>query len=133
MGGIIVKRVLKLSQALIYSASRTSKHIAHLHSIFVSTHSVLFFGTPHHGSDVAKLAGIAHRTAATMMPKKILDTNDQLLNALRAGSETLQNITDQFAPLMKNLRVYFFWEQEKTDLGYTRDYVRCCSSSLGES
>ena len=68
---------------MIYSASRTSKHIAHLHSIFVSTHSVLFLGTPHHGSDVAKLAGIAHRTAATMMPKKILDTNDQLLNALR--------------------------------------------------
>lgn len=68
-----------------------------------------------------------------MMPKKILDTNDQLLNALRAGSETLQNITDQFAPLMKNLRVFFFWEQEKTDLGYTRDYVRCYSSSLGES
>ena len=75
----------------------------------------------------------SHRTAATMMPKKILDTNDQLLNALRAGSETLQNITDQFAPLMKNLRVYFFWEQEKTDLGYTRDYVRCYRSSLEES
>ncbi|MCJ1462954.1 hypothetical protein MMC07_001558 [Pseudocyphellaria aurata] len=109
--------------ALIYSAGRTSKRITHLHSIFVSTHSVLFLGTPHHGSDAAKLAGAAQCTVATLLPRKILDTNDQLLNALRAGSETLQNITDQFAPLAKNLHIYFFWEQEKTDFGYTRDYV----------
>lgn len=56
-------------------------------------------------------------------PKKVWDTDSQLLSALREGSETLQNITDQFAPLMKQFHIYFFWEQEKTDLGYTRDYV----------
>ncbi|MCJ1260408.1 hypothetical protein MMC22_000269 [Lobaria immixta] len=108
--------------ALIYSANRTSKYVAHLHSIFVSTHSVLFLGTPHHGSDVAKLAGTFQRTVAALIPRKTIDTNDQLLNALQAGSETLQNITDEFAPLM-NFHLYFFWEQEKTNLGYTWDYV----------
>ncbi len=60
---------------------------------------------------------------SALAPKKVWDTDNQLLNALEEGSETLQNITDQFAPLMKQFRVYFFWEQEKTDLGWTRDYV----------
>ena len=46
-----------------------------------------------------------------------------LLKALEKESETLQNITDQFAPLMANFRVFFFWEQEKTDLKYTKDYI----------
>jgi len=46
-----------------------------------------------------------------------------LLSALEDGSETLQNITDQFAPLSPNFRIYFFWEQERTDLKYTKDYI----------
>ncbi|KAL4873910.1 hypothetical protein BDV12DRAFT_47 [Aspergillus spectabilis] len=46
-----------------------------------------------------------------------------LVNALEKESEVLQNITDQFAPLMPNFRIFFFWEQEKTDLKYKRDYV----------
>jgi len=58
-----------------------------------------------------------------LAPSKVWDTDGQLLNALQEGSETLQNITDQFAPLMKRFRIFFFWEQEKTDLPHTRDYV----------
>ncbi|MCJ1244073.1 hypothetical protein MMC30_001270 [Trapelia coarctata] len=46
-----------------------------------------------------------------------------LLNALEEESETLQNITDQFAPLIPNFRIFFFWEQEKTDLHYTKEYI----------
>jgi hypothetical protein len=45
------------------------------------------------------------------------------VNALEEESETLQNITDQFAPLMANFRIFFFWEQEKTDLKYTKEYI----------
>lgn len=58
-----------------------------------------------------------------MVPSKVLDSDGKLLEALQQGSETLQNITDMFAPLMKNFRIYFFWEQEKTDLGATFKYV----------
>ena len=60
---------------------------------------------------------------SALTPKKIMDTNSQLLDALKEGSETLQNITDMFVPLMKQFNIFFFWEQEKTDLGYTQDYV----------
>lgn len=52
-----------------------------------------------------------------LVPSKIWDSEGQLLDALQEGSATLQNITDMFAPPMKNFRIYFFWEQEKTDFG----------------
>lgn len=126
MGNVSTTARLKAAdlvpQALAYSASRTSKNIEHLHSIFVSTYAILFLGTPHNGSDKAKLARIG-QNAQRPRAEKVWDTDSQLLNALQEGSETLQNITDQFAPLMKQFHIYFFWEQEKTDLGYTRDYV----------
>ncbi|KAI0466974.1 ribonuclease-like protein p/mrp subunit [Xylaria cf. heliscus] len=117
LGGIIVKR------ALVYSASRTGRHINHLHSIYVSTYGILFFGTPHQGSGTANLATFAQRIVDVLVPSKLVDTQAQLLDALKEGSEVLQEITDNFAPLMKDLRIYFFWEQEKTDLGYKLDYV----------
>ncbi|KAI0854678.1 ribonuclease-like protein p/mrp subunit [Xylaria cubensis] len=117
LGGIIVKR------ALVYSASRTGRHINHLHSIYVSTYGILFFGTPHQGSGTANLATFAQRIVDVLLPSKLVDTQAQLLDALKEGSEVLQEITDNFAPLMKDLRVYFFWEQDKTDLGYKLDYV----------
>ncbi|KAL8952477.1 MAG: hypothetical protein Q9222_001618 [Ikaeria aurantiellina] len=117
LGGIIVKR------ALAYSASRTSKLIQHLHSVFVSTYGILFLGTPHHGSDKAKLASMSRRMIDALVPSKVLDTDGQLLDALDEGSETLQNVTDMFAPLMKNFRIYFFWEQQKSNLKTSYGYV----------
>lgn len=71
-----------------------------------------------------KLARVGQRILDTLVPSKVWDTDSQLLDALQQGSETLQNITDQFAPLMKNFHIYFFWEQEKTDMKTERDYVR---------
>ncbi len=58
-----------------------------------------------------------------LVPSRVVDTQGQLISALKEDSEVLQNITDMFAPLMKNFRIYFFWEQQKTDLGTTVTYV----------
>ena len=110
-------------KALAYSASRTSKDQDHLYSIYVSTYGILFFGTPHHGSNIAKMAGIARRVMSAVVPKRVMDTNGQLLDALQENSETLQNVTDQFVPLMNRFRIFFFWEQEKTHLAHTKDFV----------
>ncbi|THD00234.1 hypothetical protein EYZ11_000284 [Aspergillus tanneri] len=56
-------------------------------------------------------------------PKRVVNFENNLVNALEEQSETLQNITDQFSPLMAEFRIYFFWEQERTDLKYTVDYI----------
>jgi len=65
-----------------------------------------------------------------LVPSKVVDTEGQLLDALQEGSEVLQNITDMFAPLMKDFHIFFFWEQEKTNMGFTQDYVRPSSVHL---
>ena len=69
------------------------------------------------------MASVMQRMVKFAMPKRIVDTDSQLLHALKEGSEVLQNINDQFAPLLKKFCVFFFWEQQKTSLGPTRDYV----------
>jgi hypothetical protein len=89
----------------------------------VSTYAILFFGTPHNGSNKAALASTSRKMLAALAPSKVIDTDGQLLDALEEDSEVLQNITDMFVPLMKHFRIYFFWEQEKTDFGPTKDYV----------
>jgi protein SERAC1 len=108
---------------LAYSESRTSSKIAHLHSIYSCTYGILFFGTPHHGSNKAHLVSSLQKLADLTIPKALVQTESALINALEEDSEILQNITDQFVPLMSNFRIYYFWEQERTDLKYTRDYV----------
>ncbi|RJE26009.1 LipA and NB-ARC [Aspergillus sclerotialis] len=110
LGGIIVKR------ALAYSASRKSSKLAHIQLIYTSTYAILFFGTPHTGSRKAELLGNLQNLVHLAMPKKVINFEDNL-------SEILQNINDQFAPLMAEFRIYFFWEQHKTDLKYTKDYI----------
>ena len=57
------------------------------------------------------------------VPKKALETNPSLVRALEQDSEVLQNITDHFTPLMSQFHIFFFWEQERTDLKYTKDYI----------
>lgn len=89
----------------------------------MSTYGLLFLGTPHNGSSRASLASVGRRMISALTPSKIMDTDGQLVDALIEGSEVLQNITDMFVPLMKNFRVYFFWEQEKMELGSTLAYV----------
>ena len=58
-----------------------------------------------------------------MVPTLLVLPLSNLLNALAKNSETLQNITDEFAPLVKQFHIYFFWEGIATDFGATRDYV----------
>ena len=81
------------------------------------------FGTPHIGASKAHLLGSLQRLAALAAPKGAAQLEYSLLNALEQELETLQNITDQFAPLVSKFRIFFFWEQEKTDLKYTKEYI----------
>ena len=114
-GGILVKK------ALAYSSTRTGKDVQHLYSIYVSTYAILFFGTPHHGTDTA--------TWLTLSSKKSLSSRlrrterSSLLSAIDKDCETLQAITDQFSPLFRRFRIFFFWEELETDIGGEKCYL----------
>lgn len=99
IGGILVKK------ALAYSSSMVAKDVAHLYEIFVSTYGILFMGTPHDGVEQTSWSVLAGNTGGHP---------SALLEAIAKGSETLQGINDQFAPLVKRFRIHFFWEQQET-------------------
>ena len=42
---------------------------------------------------------------------------------LLKGSDMLQEVTDQFAPIMKRFSIYYFWEQLMTEAGNTKTYI----------
>ena len=94
-----------------------------MHTIYACTYGIIFFGTPHNGSRKAHLLACLEKLVATAVPKKTLETDKGLLRALEQDSEVLQEITDNFAPLMRRFHMFFFWEQERTDLKYTKDYI----------
>ena len=115
LGGILVKK------ALAYSSSRTSKHVEHLSSIFTSTYAILFFGTPHRGLEYDSWAAIAPGRFKSMLRPQ--HEESQLLLAMEKDSETLQAITDQFASIMKQFHIFFFWEEVPSDLDGKKCYV----------
>lgn len=117
LGGIIVKK------ALIYSSMSTSPKITHLHSIFTSTFGLIFFGTPHEGLEKANWSLLARGL------KGILKDRSNLLAAVEKSSETLQNITEQFVPLLKHFHIHNFWETVETSRALTKGYIVTTSSA----
>ncbi|OJD12586.1 hypothetical protein AJ78_06847 [Emergomyces pasteurianus Ep9510] len=82
----------------------------------------------------ARLLGSLQKIVRLAIPSAVANFENSLVDALKEQFETLQNINDQFAPLMAEFRIYFFWEQEKTDLKYTnprqyREMRDSCGSS----
>lgn len=117
LGGLVVKR------ALIYSSEIRGNYTEHLRSIFVSTYGILFLGTPHKGSNVAEWGSRLEWICGAILPSKLVDTQPQLIDALKTNNETLQNIDRQFSQLTTRFRIYFFHEGKPTNLKGTLQYV----------
>ena len=107
-GGIILKRALALS-----STSR-NKNIEHRRSIYVSTHAIIFMGTPHTG--MSKDAILLTQRSEDAGPS-------QFTINLMKGSGMLQEVSDQFAPLMKQFQIYYIWEELKTCLQGRQTFI----------
>ena len=117
LGGLVVKR------ALIHSSDIRGQKIEHLRSIYVSTYGILFLGTPHKGSDVAQWGSRLEWICSAVMPRKVLDSQPQLVDALKKENETLQNIDRQFIQLMSKFHVFFFHEAKPTNLKGTLHFI----------
>lgn len=116
LGGLIVKR------ALSYSNTITSPNLKQQRSIYVSTFGIIFLGTPHHGSDLAKW-GSFFESIASIAPRRILDTQPQLVEALKSQSETLQNINRYFEAIMYRYHMLFCHEGKPTSVKGSRQFV----------
>ncbi|PYH45433.1 LipA and NB-ARC domain protein [Aspergillus saccharolyticus JOP 1030-1] len=117
LGGLVVKR------ALIYCRSVSNERIQHLRSIYVSTYGILFLGTPHNGSDVAKWGALLQNICSAVMPKKFMESSPHLVKALKTNNETLQNINSLFADMTSRFHIYFFHETLSTDVKGTRELI----------
>lgn len=95
-GGLLIKRALAFS---------SSRDLRHSRSISICTYGILFLGTPHNG--ISK---------ATLLEQNHLNTGPShfTLSLLRS-SELLDEINDQFAPLMKQFAIFNFWEELRTE------------------
>ncbi|KKZ64978.1 hypothetical protein EMCG_09123 [[Emmonsia] crescens] len=111
LGGIIVKKALAISSA------STSAKLTHLHSIATSTFGLIFFGTPHEGVEKAKWYLLSRGL------KGILKNQSQLVAAIEKNAETLQNVTEQFTPLLKQFYIHNFWETLETTRGMSKGYI----------
>ncbi|KAH8586644.1 hypothetical protein B0O99DRAFT_50649 [Bisporella sp. PMI_857] len=84
LGGIVVKDALRKAREL--------NEGGRYRSIYEATHSVIFLGTPHHGSAYARVG----RSVADMLRWFWRDTNSSILRSLEYDSEILERISDDF-------------------------------------
>lgn len=112
-----------VKRCLIHSKNVRHANIERQRSIFVSTYGILFLGTPHNGSDIAKWGSLLERISHAVLPKKFMDSSPQLVQALKTNNETLQNINRLFIEIIGRYHVYFFHESKPMDFKGTMQYI----------
>jgi hypothetical protein len=117
LGGILIKRALERSSDL------TSKNADDDRSIFVSTYGIIFLGTPHTGADPAKWGLIFQSMVGALVPKKVIESEGQLVKTLQKNNETLQNINVHFLDIYQRFKICMVHEMEKTDLKGTKTLI----------
>lgn len=92
-------------------------------SIFIASYGIIFFGTPHLGSDAAKWGTILQYVGDALFPKKMLDSEPHLVQLLKANSELLQNINLQFLNICQNFEMDMVHEAVKTDIKGSKVFI----------
>lgn len=113
LGGVIVKK------SLMYSSTRTAPKVVHLRDQFISTFGILFFGTPHGKTDPSNWAALGRRAFDLRARRSIFHHAGLTLTRTQV-SQSVQgpHLVDQdFAPFIKQFRIFFFWEELPTKLG----------------
>lgn len=115
LGGLLVKK------CLIYSSTRTAPKVVHLWDPFVSTFAILLFGTPHGRAKGSNWVALERLSAGH---RGLIPYAGSLgRNTLKGDVQISQSIDNDFAPLMKQFHMFFFWEELPTALGNQSDFV----------
>lgn len=103
LGGIVVKELLRRS-----SVCRQGQ--TYLRSVFESTKGIMFFGTPHGGTDPR---GFLQHTTELVIKAVGFQVNQQIVDSLLPSSERLAELRDEFGPLAHEQQwaIHSFQEQ----------------------
>ena len=102
---------------------------SHLRDVLVSTHGVLFFGTPHSGTNGVALLQIMNRLLSVYMK-----TTDNVLQHLKANSSELENIQSMYLSASEGLNAVCFYEEYPTPIvGGRQELARTIHSQTLES
>ncbi|CCA74555.1 related to kinesin light chain [Serendipita indica DSM 11827] len=108
LGGIILK------WALVICHNQRLESKAELRDILISTHAILFFGTPHSGVDTTLLEAI--NGCASLYMK----TTKAVLKDLRAHSSELENIQSLYVETSEKIKSVFFCEEYQAPINGER-------------
>jgi hypothetical protein len=86
----------------------TADHLVHQRSIKLSTYGVMFFGTPHMGTN-----GAEFQAALTNICRIFVSGNSKLLWTLTRDSDHLKLL---YLPISQDFKTVFFYEEYKTPL-----------------
>lgn len=77
----------------------------------MSTYAILFFGTPHQGSDITCWGKLALRVSSIKY-----ETNDRLIRHLDSQSESIETGLGDFASLATSIKTKYFYETFPTPI-----------------
>ncbi|KND93937.1 Kinesin light chain [Tolypocladium ophioglossoides CBS 100239] len=103
LGGIIVK------SALIHSATCRQGALHEYHSVKVSTHGIIFMGTPHQGGDGFQLGRLLTDIASVFIA-----ADDLIIENLKRDSEWLQQKLGQYDQISSDFVTAFVYEAYET-------------------
>jgi len=84
---------------------------SHLRDVLVSTHGVLFFGTPHSGTNGVALFQTMNRLLSVYM-----QTTSTVLQHLKANSSELEDIQSMYLSASEGLNAVCFYEVYPTPI-----------------
>lgn len=105
-------------QALIHSNMAGVGNNEHLKAIKLSTYGVIFFGTPHQGTDSASWGKVLVNVATLYQ-----HTNKAILNHLERDSEWLETQLEQYKAISSDIFTIFCYESCPTALPAGRSIV----------
>lgn len=106
-----------MKSALSHSDRCREQNLEEFRSIFVSTYGIVFLGTPHEGSGLAKYGEMIQNIAELTISKRFFESQPILLKTLRNDSETLDNINFEFVHIMQKFETCLVYEEATTKIG----------------
>ena len=100
-----------ICQALILANSASKQHNFSHKAIELSTHGLIFLGTPHQGAEHVELALLILKIQSIYS-----ETNDTIVQDLQLHSKTLQQQLDQYASISHKYETKFCYEMYETKL-----------------